>query len=315
MTLPINPNLPTPEPHGQIERKAKLLLLLVALLFLGFVCYVLYARGVFQPSQQLVLVTNDSEGVTVGSDLTFAGFPIGRVRRIALAPDGQVRLLIDVPLQDARWLRSSSVFTLERGMVGDTRIRAYSGILSDPPLPDGAERHLLRGDISAEIPRIVASARALLENLEKITAPEAHLNQTLAQLQRLSEKINGRYGVLTGVLGSEAQAQKVVRTLDQTNALLSQTEQRVFGPQGLMDSTQATVSQLHDLLTDTRASLLKLDAVLVQAEAVGANVRVASSDLGALRSEVEASLRKVSQLADEINRKWPFARDTELRLP
>jgi phospholipid/cholesterol/gamma-HCH transport system substrate-binding protein len=53
----------------------------------------------------------------------------------------------------------------------------------------------------------------------------------------------------------------------------------------------------------------------VQAEAVGANVRVASSDLGALRSEVEASLRKVSQLADEINRKWPFARDTELRLP
>jgi phospholipid/cholesterol/gamma-HCH transport system substrate-binding protein len=48
---------------------------------------------------------------------------------------------------------------------------------------------------------------------------------------------------------------------------------------------------------------------------VGANARVASTDLGALRSEVELSLRKVSQLVDEVNRKWPFARDTELKLP
>jgi phospholipid/cholesterol/gamma-HCH transport system substrate-binding protein len=304
-----------PDPNTQVEKKAKLLLLLVAALFLSFVLYVLYARGVFQPSQQLVLISNDSEGVTVGAELTFAGFPIGRVRRIELAPDGQVRLLVGVPLQDARWLRSSSVFTLERGMLGDTRIRAYSGILSDPPLPDGAERHLLRGDTSAEIPRIVASARALLENLEKITASDAHLNQTLLQVQRLSEKLNGRYGVLTGVLGSEAQAQKVVRTLDQTNALLSQTEQRVFGPQGLMDSTQATLTQLHALLADARASLTRLDAVLAEAQTVGANVRLASGDLGALRSDVETSLRKASQLVDELNRKWPFARDTEIRLP
>ena len=38
-------------------------------------------------------------------------------------------------------------------------------------------------------------------------------------------------------------------------------------------------------------------------------------DLGTLRAEVEASLRKVSALVDEINRKWPFARDTKVKLP
>ncbi|HSW07550.1 MAG TPA: mammalian cell entry protein, partial [Aquabacterium sp.] len=41
----------------------------------------------------------------------------------------------------------------------------------------------------------------------------------------------------------------------------------------------------------------------------------ASTDLGALRAEVEASLRKVEQLVNEVNRRWPFARDTELKLP
>ena len=45
------------------------------------------------------------------------------------------------------------------------------------------------------------------------------------------------------------------------------------------------------------------------------NARVATADLGTLRAEVEASLRKVESLVTEINRKWPFARDTEIKLP
>ncbi len=48
---------------------------------------------------------------------------------------------------------------------------------------------------------------------------------------------------------------------------------------------------------------------------MASNVRVATTDLGALRAEVEVSLRKVEYLVDEVNRKWPFARDTELKLP
>jgi phospholipid/cholesterol/gamma-HCH transport system substrate-binding protein len=34
-----------------------------------------------------------------------------------------------------------------------------------------------------------------------------------------------------------------------------------------------------------------------------------------LRAQVDASLRKVESLVNEINRKWPFARDTEIKLP
>jgi phospholipid/cholesterol/gamma-HCH transport system substrate-binding protein len=55
--------------------------------------------------------------------------------------------------------------------------------------------------------------------------------------------------------------------------------------------------------------------VLAEAQAVAANAKDATRDLGALRGEVEASLRKVNRLVDEINRKWPFARETEVKLP
>jgi len=327
-----SPALPPkdPVPHmASLERKALVLLTTVSLTIVGFVLYVMFARGVFEQTQQLVLTSDDSEGVIVGMDMTFSGFPIGRVRRIELADDGKVRIVMEVPQKDARWLRTSSIFTLERGMVGDTRIRAFSGILTDPPLPANAERALLRGDMTAEIPRVVASVRALLENLENMTAEQSSVNTSLAHLKTVTERLTSRYGMLTGVLGSEDNAKKLIATLDNSNALLKNADQRVFGKGGVVDDTQATlkstqatlsssqaaIAQLTALLTDTRQTLTKVDAVLGEAQAVGANARTVSADLGILRTEVEANLRKISQLTDEINRKWPFARDTEIKLP
>lgn len=310
-----NPPPSSPSEIARVERRAVALLVLVTALVLGFLLYVMVARGVFESTQQLVLVADDAEGVIVGMDLTFSGFPIGRVRRIELNPQGKARMVIDVPRKDAHWLRTSSIFTMERGMVGETHLRAFSGILEDPPLPENSERTVLRGDTNAEIPRIVASARTLLENLEAMTASESSLNTSLAHLRTMTERLSGRYGLLTAALGSDEQAQKIITTLDHTNALLKKADQRVFGANGVMDETQAAVVQLTALLKDVRASLLKVDAVLVEAQAVGANARVASTDLGLLRAEVELSLRKVGQLVDEVNRKWPFARDTQLKLP
>lgn len=312
----------SPPAIARVERRAILLLVLITALVLGFLLYVMYARGVFETTQRLVLVADDSEGVIVGMDLTFAGFPIGRVQRIELGANGKARILIDVPLKDAPWLRTSSIFTMERGLVGETRLRAFSGMLSDPALPENAERGVLRGDTNAEIPRLVATARALLENLDTMTRADSNLNTSLGNVKSLTERLTGRYGLLTGVLGSEDNAKKMIVTLDRANALLAKADQRVFGANGLMDSaqttvdgTQAAVKQLTAMLTDVRASLQKVDAVLVEAQAVGANARVATADLGTLRAEVEISLRKVGQLVEEINRKWPFARDVEIKLP
>jgi phospholipid/cholesterol/gamma-HCH transport system substrate-binding protein len=248
-------------------------------------------------------------------DMTFAGFAIGRVRQVELAPDGKARILLDVPRKDARWLRVSSVFTLERGMVGDTKIKAYSGILTDPPLPDGATCTVLRGDTAAEIPRLVASARTLLENLDTLTRSGSSLSDSLANIKAATGRFGGKYGIIGGALGSDEEARKLMLTLDRVNALLANADRRVFGKNGLADESQAAVAQLHVVLSDASATLKKVDAVLVEAQAVGKNARVATEDLGALRAEVDSSLRKVTRLVDEINRKWPFSHKTELKLP
>ena len=312
--LDTTPDDETNEP-AHVETKAMILLAVVAALILAFVLYVMYARGVFEATQKLVLTTENSEGVIPGMDMTFAGFPIGRVRLVELARDGKVQVVVDVSKSDAKWLRASSVFTLERSVVGETRLRAFTGMLDDAPLPAGATRPILRGDVTAEIPGLVATARSLLNNLESMTAEGGSMAGSLDNMQTLTARLSGKYGLLSGALGDE-EAKKFVGTLQRLDALLARTDQRLYGRKGVVDDAQAAVVELQGVLQDARGTLKRVDAVLVEAQAVGANARVATEDLGALRGEVDASLRKVNRLVDQINRKWPFAaRNEEIKLP
>ena len=310
----IDKDTPPDEPR-HVEAKALFLLVLIGALIAAFFLYVMYARGVFEKTQQLVLVADDSSGVIPGMDMTFAGFPIGRVRQVELGQDGKVNILVDIAQNDAKWLRTTSVFTLESSVVGETRLRAFSGVLTDPPLPDHAQRPVLRGDAAAEIPRLLATARTLLENLETMTRADSHIGNTLANVDALSGRLTGRYGVLGTALGGDAEAEKLLQTLHRVDSLLAKTDQRVFGKKGVMDDAQSAIRELNGLLADARGTLQKADGVLAEAQAVAKNAHAATDDLGRLRGEVDASLRKVNRLVDEINRKWPFKHDTEIKLP
>jgi phospholipid/cholesterol/gamma-HCH transport system substrate-binding protein len=311
-------------PVRHLEVKAALLLALLVTLVAGTALYLMYARGVFEQTQRLVLVVDDSEGVRVGMDLTFSGFPIGRVRRVELSPEGSARILIDVPIEDARWLRTSSVFTLVRSLVGGASLRAYSGVLTDPPLPEGAERKVLVGDTAAEMPILVAATRELIGNLNRLTAQDSSLAASLDNLKTLTDKLNGPQGATGALLGQDIDPKKIAAVIDRVNTLLARLDSmavkadaQVLGPDGLVAGGRTTVTQLNAVLADARGTLVKVDAVLAEAQAVAGNVREGTTDLGALRGEVDATVRKVESLVDEVNRKWPFARDprdAELRL-
>jgi phospholipid/cholesterol/gamma-HCH transport system substrate-binding protein len=311
----------TPIPKN-LQFRVGLLLGLTLMVAAGFILYALYARGVFEATQRLTLVSDNAEGVSLGMDLSFSGFPIGRVERISLADDGRARIEIEIPRRDAKWLRTSSIFTLERGIVGGARIRAFTGNLQDPPLPDGAERSVLRGDTQEEIPRMVATLRSTLENIEQMTGPGGSLQASLGNLRTASERVGGRHGALGAVLGNDQDAKKVIATIERVNALLAsmnglvaKADQRILGAGGVVEGTQRAVDQANAILGELRESLKRVDRILADAQSVSGNAKAATNDLAALRAEVDASLRKVTGLIDEINRKWPFQRDSEIRLP
>ena len=310
------------KPVAHRRAKAAALLALTLVLILSAAAYLLYARGVFEPTQRLVLTADDSEGVVVGMDMTFSGFPIGRVHKIELAEDGSVRILVDVTEKDAHWLRQSSVFTLVKGLVGGTTIKAYTGMLGDAPLPPDSVRPVLSGDATAELPQIINSAKEVLANVAALTATDSALGGSLAEVRKLAERMQGQGGVLGAVLGSDEEAKKVGQMLERANSLLgrmdrmvARADSQVFDANGVMPQVKATMEQLNGLLADTRKSMAKVDAVLADMQVVGSNAREASTDLGALRAEVESNLLRLESVLNDLQRKWPFSHKPELKLP
>ena len=82
-------------------------------------------------------------------------------------------------------------------------------MLDDPPLPDGAERTVLRGDATAEIPRLMAGARDLVDNLTAHDrSATSALAGTLANVQTTTETLNGPRGALGVLLGDERTPQE-----------------------------------------------------------------------------------------------------------
>ncbi len=321
---------PTLKAHPRgLGVKVGMLLAATILIAGGFVLYVLFARGTFEHTQKLYLIAADVEGVSVGLNMTFSGFPIGRVRRITLGEDGKAKIEIHVREDDAKWLRKSSVFTLERGLVGGAKIRVYTGNLGDAPLEDEAVRPVLRGDTTEEMPQLVATARGILENVERLTSAGGAVQATFANLQKLSDRMSGPNGMLGAMLGSDEQVAKVIGAIERTNTLLASlerassrldtllanTDRRVLGDGGVVDETRKAIVQADALLAEVRGSIKKLDAVLADAQSVTGSAKSATADLAQLRAEVDENMRKISRLVDEMNRKWPFQRDTSLTLP
>jgi phospholipid/cholesterol/gamma-HCH transport system substrate-binding protein len=343
-TAPPQPQTPVQrsEPTAQAQYiphlavKAAVLLVFTLALIAGTGLFLLKARGFFEAKQALVLITDNSEGVVAGMDLTFSGFPIGTVEQVALGEQGNVRISVAVNRKDAKWLRTSSVFTLVKGMLGGAQLRAYSGVLTDPPLPPGAERPVLRGDANEELQRVIGNARDVLQNLNDMTQSNSEVNQAMGNLQTFTKKLQGNRGALHAIFGNEQDARKLVEAIDRANAAMARlntlvgnadrmvvnADRQVFGPAGLSSDAKAlagdarvTVQQLQGLLDQTRGSLKRVDAVLEEAQGIAGNVKGATADLGGLRGDVEANLRKIEDMINDLNRRWPFAKEREVQLP
>ena len=316
--------------------KVGLLLTLIPFIAIGLVLYTLYARGMFESSQEMVLIARDAEGVTEGMPIMFSGFPIGQVRSMALTDSGEVQIKVSIREKDARWLRTSSVFTLERQFFGAAKIRVTTRKMSDPQLPPGAIGVLVGVDAAQDLPQVITRASVVLQNIEEIVKPDSSLNRSLVHLNEVTGRMAGEYGVLGSLAGSPENAAQVMETVRGVSALiislkgvtsradsiLNKADEKVFAQGGVMDEARKSVVHLNAILGDARESLKKADAVLADVQsatadgkAAAANIKGATTDLAALRTEVDDNIRKVGVLIDEINRKWPFARNREIKLP
>jgi len=287
-----------------------------------FIVYLLYARGFFDKTFHLQLAAASADGVAPGVPVVFSGIEIGRVTTLGLNENGGIIIHTEFLSRNAKWLKENSSFTLDKPIVGGAKIRVDSPDLRAPALPDNATMLLLTSDISKEIPSLVERVKAILANVEYLTRKDGEINATLANVKTVTGRMTGEYGVLEGVLGSPEKARAVTDSLDKTRALIAKldamtakTDQWLFAQDGMAEQTKASLAQVRLMLNDAQSSLKKADAVMANAVEISSNVKDGTQDIAKLRAEIDDAVRKANGLINEINKKWPFAREPEVKLP
>lgn len=295
----------------------------------AFIVYLLHARGFFEDTFHLQLAAASADGIAPGVPIVFSGIEIGRVTTLGLNDNGGIVIRAEFLGRNAKWLKENSTFTLDKPFVGGARIRVDSPDLNAPPLPDNATMLLLTSDISKEIPALVERVKAILANVEHLTRKDGEINATLANVKTVTGRMTGEYGMLEGVLGSPEKARALTDSLDKTRALIAKldglalkmdgmaakTDQWLFAENGVAEHTRESLAQVRLMLNDAQSSLKKADALMANAVEISADVKEGTQDIAKLRAEIDDAVRKANALVNEINKKWPFARDPEVKLP
>lgn len=307
---------------NKLHFKVGLFTLATLLFGAAFLVYLLYARGYFEHTYRLQLAAASADGVAPGVPLVFSGIEIGSVTSLGLNDGGGIVIRLELLERNAKWLRLDSVYTLDKPFFGSAKISVDSGNLSGETLPENSTMLLLTPDINKEIPVLIGQVKAILANVEHLTRQDGEVNATLANLKTVTGRMTGEYGMLESVLGSPEKARAVTDSLDQTRALIvkldglaAKTDQWLYAQNGVADSTREALAQIRLMLNDAQSSLKKADALMTNAVAISADVKAGTQDIAALRAEIDDAVRKASALINEINNKWPFARDPEVKLP
>ena len=312
-----------------LQFKVGLFAVTMLLLGVAFVGYMLFSRGFFEDTYRLNLAAATADGVAPGVPLVFSGIEIGQVASLELNDSGGIVIHAKLLARNAKWLKENSSFLLDKPIVGASKIRVETPDLSAPPLPENSTMLLLTSDVTKDIPVLVDRVKAILDNVEHLTRRDGEANAVLANLQTLSARMAGEHGMLEGILGSPEKAQTVTDSLNKTRALLtrldglalkmdgmaSKADARLFAKQGLVDQADASLVQIRAMLADLQATLKKTETLMSNAVAISADVKAGTQDIAQLRGEIDDAVRKASALINEINRKWPFKSDPEVKLP
>ena len=263
-----------------------------------------YMRGLplLAGGYDIVVVFNDAQGLSAGSDVRISGVSVGAVRSVRLSDDARrvyaalsLRGSVEVP-------RASRITTGGFAALGDV----YVSI--EPPEGVSAGRPLTTGDtvvaavgldlltlatdraapLAARTDTLLASAVTTLKNVEGIVdASGEDLEATLAQLRFITAAATETILAERGRLGSistslERAALSAERSASAVEAMTTDLGMR--SPL-LADSLTESVARLNRTLRQVETSLDGLDDVAVELDSTLALVRNPDGTLGLLLSD------------------------------
>jgi phospholipid/cholesterol/gamma-HCH transport system substrate-binding protein len=250
-------------------------------------------------------------GLANGSQVTFAGVPVGQVTEIALAKDNPEFVRVRVKVKDDVPILVGTQATIQASFTGVSTILLDGARKDNPPItcettacPEG--RPVIPpgrggfGEIVANAPLLLERLATLTEQLNLILGPEnqKELAGILKNSNRLTEGLAEATPELTQNLRDFQVTMKefnetlnaVERLADNTNGLVGKEGEPLAAElRATLKSANATMASLSATLEDTRPAIRQLrNGTLPNAEATLQDLRATSRSLRAITEKLES---------------------------
>ena len=312
------------------EFKVGFFIILTVLLITTGLGYIAYKKGIFQTEQTFTLSSRTGDGLTVGMPLIFSGFKIGKIYDLELSEQGIVLVMVRVPSQHFKWLRSDSRFILERPLIGSPKLVVVTTNMNSAPLSPKAVPAVTEvNDINETIRKfepLLAKVALIMDHVEEITASLADKKSLIEMAVGDQESVNAVYSALKNTRaiteGADGLLKKTDAALYGPDGLLKKTDAALYGADGLLKKTDAALygqdgiqPAIVKVLQELVANLQKVGKTLDNVTKISAEAVDSTKDLKLLRSEIDGAVNSVNNLVEELNKKIPFKSEPKIRLP
>lgn len=290
-----------------------LFMLMTLLIFIAGLIYSGRVREWFNPGEMLRVVLPDEGlfGLTQGSTVEILGTKAGEVQDIVIDPSQKMHADVRIDSEMAVFVRSDSKATIRKtfGIAGDAYLEITRGFgepldweyavitaVSDRKPTDTVGELIdeMRAKVLPVIDDAQKAIQAFLAVAEELQDPEKGVQQLLANLNSISDRIDRGEGALGRMLTED----KLVRDLE---ALIAQinTETKRVGP----------------ILDDLKNSMQNVAQFSAQINAQSKDIPVITQSLKEVLTSVQMVMKNLSQTTPQLPQVVKNVEDTTDTLP
>jgi len=299
-----------------VEYKVGLFVIVTSVLVIASILYLAYNKGFFTREYVYTLSSKSGEDLTEGMPVLLSGYKIGRVEALKLNDQGILLVRIRIPEQHAKWLRSNSIFSLYKPLIGSSRLIITTENLNSPPLSQKTVPEIVMvNDINETIKKVQPTLEKIdkvVKHVERITAnladPQGNVNKILSNAENITSNLAKKATLIEMAVGTPDSAKSVDDSLKKIRDILVKTEEQMYGNDGALPL-------IRKILNDVIVKLGKINTALDNVVRISADASDSTKDLKVLRTEIDATVISIGNLVKDIDKLLPSKKEPEIKLP
>ena len=300
----------------KIELKVGLFVVITTVLILFSIGYIAYSKGFFSSEKGYTLLSKSGEDIDEGMPLFFSGFNIGRVEKLELNDQGLVLVKIKIPEKHLKWIRMSSVFSINKPLIGAAKLIVTTKDFNSPPLADPHIPEIIRiDDINETIKRVQPTLERVdkvVAHIETITAniadPHGNVNKILKNAETMTSNLSKKDSIVEMVVGKPESVQAIHDIIKKAKDILAKTDDQVYGKDGALPLVRT-------ILKDIVSKLEKMNKAVDNVIDISSDAATATDDLKLLRAEIDTTVNSIGKLVNDLDKIIPFKKEPEIKLP